>query len=353
MKRRKKSGAGARCQCRGHGTTGRRRPRPSCLGSNQRTARASSEYSEAPVRAGWNVRQPASQKQDRHAPRGILVQRTTAASHRSRSRATGSSRRRNRMTMGQIRFHPRSSRAPSAGETRRLFGGRTGQGGPQGRPRQSRARRAATAGDRRSGVPPGQRRSMENRRERAPRPMPRGTAAGRARDHARVHTGRSSSPTRGGDDDHPAPAGRRSRGSEPADDDPETDSRFGSRSSDASDPSGRERSSDRQRFQRSSPPADLARAFAQTGSTYRSTNRSSAPRAPTSRRGGVVTLTSAKTPRQAGPGPIARRVLNRRVDEAVESEHVPHRCQPNGGSSISSFPTWPAKWSRCTTSTPT
>jgi thiol-disulfide isomerase/thioredoxin len=200
--------------------------------NGQRTARVSSEDSQAPVRAGWNLRQSSSK-----ASGSSTVEPDTTddhASSASRSRATSRAAEESdedgpnplppALDSGNV--SRRDSAALSDREPVRVA---------QGRPRQSRARRAGSSGssDGRASTAIG---LMEKPQERAPRPMPPEIVAGE-----RVITPGSYGPIAvtdpAGGDGRSAPAEKRSRSSGAATEAPETDSRFGADSSNASDSS--------------------------------------------------------------------------------------------------------------------
>jgi thiol-disulfide isomerase/thioredoxin len=279
--------------------------------SNQHTARVSSEDSQAPVRAGWNVRQPASQKGGSAAAESGAPDAEDSSA--SRSRATA------RATQEPDDDGPNP--LPPALEPGTVSKGdstelseerpvRVAQGGT----RRSRTRRAS-AGDSMDGGDSPSIGLMDQPRERAPRPMPPEILPGE-----RVITPGAYGPIvvtdpRGGDD-RSAQTARRARNSGPADEIPETDSRSGSDPSGANNPSGANESSSANDSSESARRPTWRELSLNQGRVPVDESIQRASGAGSTDDRGVITLTSAKSP--AKPS-LARYLMGSQpaVDEAA------------------------------------
>jgi len=253
--------------------------------NSQRTGRASSEYSQAPVRAGWNARQPASQKSSS----------TTAESEAPDARENTASRSRatNRAAAEEDDDGPNplppalEPGAVSRGDSAALSEEKPLRVAQGGRSR-SRARRDSAYGS----IDGSASKSiglMDQPRERAPRPMPPELLPGE-----RVITPGAYGPIvvtdPRGSDDRSAQAARRTRSSEPATGTPDTDSRSDGDPSSANGPSSANDSSEAPRR-----PTWRELSLNQGRVPVDESIQRASGASPADDRG-VITLTSAKSP---------------------------------------------------------
>jgi thiol-disulfide isomerase/thioredoxin len=249
---------------------------------NERTARATSELSDPPVRAGWNVRQATSQTSGNSAPaesdisegRGRPASRSGAANRGDEESDDD----------GPNPLPPAlEPRKESRGDSAALTQDKSVRVAQAGK-RRPRARRASSEddGSKKIGL-------MESPGELAPRPMPAELLPGE-----RVITPGSYGPIavsdpRGGDD-RSAQSARRSRSSEPAGEFDDSDSRSESGGSSANDSSSVNGSGDAPRR----PTWRELSLNATQVPVDESVQRASA--ATPAKDAGVITLTSATSP---------------------------------------------------------